>query len=286
MIVLTGGAGFIGSVILGYLNKQGIENVIVCDRISNAVQMKYLSDKKFYKFVDIDEEITDKIDFIIHFGANSSTLETDWDSVYKSNVLSTRIWNQRALRDQIPMIFASSAAITGNGNGPENLYAFSKLVSEKELTNAAIFRLFNVYGPNEYHKGRMASTIHHWFDQVTAAGKLKIFRNSHEYHRDFIWVEDVAETVFKTLTGFRAGSYDLGTNRSVSFETLADLLLQRVKGEKEYIDMPEDLCLQYQRHTRAKPVKIRRLGVDPDQFKNIEQGLDLYIEYLASKKIY
>lgn len=286
MIVLTGGAGFIGSVILGYLNKQGIENIIVCDRISNHIQMKYLSDKKFYKFVDINEEVTDKIDFVIHFGANSSTLETEWNSVYRSNVLSTRNWNQRALRDQIPMIFASSAAVVGNGEGPENLYAFSKMASEKELSNTAIFRLFNVYGPNEYHKGRMASTIYHWFNQVTSEGKLKIFRNSHEYHRDFIWVEDVADVVFKTLTGFKPGFYDLGTNRSVSFEKVADVLLEKVKGEKEYIDMPEDLQKQYQRHTRAKPVKIRRLGIDPDQFKNIEQGLDLYLEYLVSNKIY
>lgn len=286
MIVLTGGAGFIGSVILGYLNKQGIEDIIVCDQITDPIQIKYLSDKKFYKLVSVAEEVKEKVDFIIHFGANSSTLEKNWESVYKSNVLSTRNWYRKSVIAEIPMIFASSAAVTGNGNGPENLYAFSKLLSENELTNAAIFRLFNVYGPNEYHKGRMASTVYHWYNQLTETGKLKIFRNSHEYHRDFIWVEDVADTVYKTLTGFKSGFYDLGTNRSVSFENLADLLLERVNGEKEYINMPEDLQTQYQRHTRARPVKLRRLAVDPDQFKGIEQGLDLYLDYLYTKKTY
>lgn len=286
MIVLTGGAGFIGSVILGYLNQQGIDDIIVCDKISDPIQIKYLANKKFHKLVSIDENFKDKIDIVIHFGANSSTLEKDWDSIYKTNVLSTRTWYKRCVFDDIPMMFASSASITGNGNGPENLYAFSKHLSENELSNAAIFRLFNVYGPNEYHKGRMASTIFHWYNQLTETGKLKIFRNSHEYSRDFVWVEDVADVVFKAITNFKPGFYDLGTNQSVSFETLADIMLERISGNKEYINMPEDLVSQYQTHTRARPVKLKRIGVDPDQFKKIDQGVDLYLDYLYSKKIY
>ena len=286
MIVLTGGAGFIGSVVLGYLNRQGIDDIIVCDYLKNELQYKNIANKQYCKLIMPFEEITDKIDFIIHLGANSNTLEKDWNSIYGDNILSTRRWYERALADNIPMIFSSSAAVMGNGQGPENLYSFTKQSSEFELRNAAVMQLFNVYGPNEYHKGRMASTIFHWYNQLTETGILKIFHNSKNYSRDFIWVEDVAESIFKCYENYRPGVYQLGTGRSANFETVADILLSSVNGEKEYIPMPSDLSKQYQTSTKAKPAKLRRIGVDVNTFKTIEQGINLYLEYLVSNKIY
>ena len=153
MIVLTGAAGFIGSVILGYLNKQGITDVVIVDDFKLPVQYKNLLGKEYRAFcTSISDLPKEKIEAVIHFGANSSTLEQNWSSIYDTNVRSTRRWAEFAQENNAKFIFASSAAVYGNGNGPLNLYGFSKLNSEKELKNQVVLRLFNVYGPNEYHK--------------------------------------------------------------------------------------------------------------------------------------
>ena len=175
MIVLTGAGGFIGSVILGYLNSQGIEDIVLFDDLPVGDQFKNLIGKRFISLYSINDVIQNisAIDAVVHFGANSSTLETDWSKVYQTNVLSTRIWNTICMEKNIPFIFASTAAVYGNGPGPLNHYAFSKMISENEITGA-ILRLFNVYGPNEFHKGRMASVIFHAFNQIQKTGKMKL----------------------------------------------------------------------------------------------------------------
>lgn len=291
MIILTGAGGFIGSVMLGYLNKHKIDDVILFDDLSEPEQYKNLVNKKFrsiyphtvYEKINLNPK---DISCVIHLGANSSTLEKDWLKIYKTNVQSTRIWNEFCNNNGIPFIFASSAAVYGNGAGPLNHYAFSKQISEQETT-AVVLRLFNVYGPNEYHKGRMASTVYHWFQQLANDKELRIFEHSHQYRRDFIWVEDVCKTILHFAENYKPGIYDLGTGESVDFDKIANIVLECAgQGTKKYIAMPEDLKAQYQTDTRADITALKTAGVDTDLFLEPWQGIDLYWEYLRTGRFY
>ena len=288
MIVITGAAGFIGSVIVGYLNKKGYKNIALVDNFSNPDQYKNLLNKDFDVLTIHADELRDcPIEAIIHFGANSSTLEKNWDSIYSTNVRSTRHWAKLSREKNAKMIFASSAAVYGNGNGPLNLYGFSKLISEKELSNAVCLRLFNVYGPNEYHKGRMASTIFHWFNQLQTDNELKIFQNSNQYYRDFVWVEDVARIVEFFLTNYVPGIYDVGSGTSTSFDDLANQLISSLGyGKKQEIAMPPDLKSQYQTGTIADLTALSNIGFDIDTLSNTELGLVQYAAYLNNHSYY
>jgi len=282
MIALTGAGGFIGSVILGYLNKQGIEDVYLFDDLPTGDQYKNLVGKKYLGLHSTKEMDTDIKDFdaVIHFGANSSTLERDWSSIYQTNVLRTRQWHDLCQENAVKFIFASSAAVYGNGAGPLNHYAFSKLASEQEITHGVVLRLFNVYGPNEYHKGRMASTPYQWHTQLTETKAINIFDRSDEYFRDFIYVEDIARTVYHFLNNYKEGLYDLGTGNAVSFDHVADCCLDAVMGDKLYIPMPADLQAQYQKSTCASTEYLEAAGVDVNGFVNIEDGIKEYFNYL------
>ena len=291
MIILTGAGGFIGSVMLGYLNKQGITDVVLFDDLSNETQYRNLVGKRFKSIHPHStfEKTTfnpKDIDAVVHIGANSSTLEKSWQSIYKTNVLSTRMWNSFCLEHAIPFIFTSSAAVYGNGAGPLNQYAFSKQISEQEITGV-VLRLFNVYGPNEYHKGRMASTIMHWYNQIQETGQYKLFEGSRQMRRDLVYVEDVAKTVYHFVNNYQPGIYDLGTGASVDFETVADTLASACrKGSKNFIIMPEDLKAQYQMNTRADTAALKDAGVDVKSFLNIGSGIEQYVEYLNSSSFY
>ncbi len=289
MIVLTGAGGFIGSVILGYLNKQGIKDILLFDDLPIQDQFKNLIGKQYTSLHSAEEIFGNMqdIDAVIHFGADSSTLEKNWSKLYKTNVLSTRVWNKICLEKDIPFIFASSAAIYGNGAGPLNNYAFSKMISENEITGAAL-RLFNVYGPNEYHKDRMASTIYHWYYQLKHNQRIQIFENSHVYSRDFIWVGDVAKTVFHLLqTNYQPGVYDLGSGFSVSFDRLSDLLIDAVGyGDKNYVKMPDDLSRQYQTCTTANNTNLKKIDIHTEDFLPVEQGISKYLEFLTTSSHY
>lgn len=288
MIALTGAGGFIGSVILGYLNKKGIKDICLFDDLPGDNQFKNLVGKDFSKLYSVKEnkiKITD-FDAVIHFGANSSTLEKDWSKIYDSNVLSTRYWHTLCLESQVKFIYASSAAVYGNGKGPLNHYAFSKQISENEITNGVVLRLFNVYGPNEYHKGRMASTPFHWYNQLRNYNKLTIFENSDQYFRDFIWVEDVAATVYHFINNYKQGVYDLGTGTSTSFDIIADICLTRMAGNKEVASMPEDLKAQYQKNTCANIDSLKIVGVNVDNFVKSNEGITEYFGYLKNFTYY
>jgi ADP-L-glycero-D-manno-heptose 6-epimerase len=288
MIVLTGAAGFIGSVILGYLNKQGITDIVIVDDFKLPVQYKNLLGKEYRALcTSISDLPKEKIEAVIHFGANSSTLEQNWSSIYDTNVRSTRRWAEFAQENNAKFIFASSAAVYGNGNGPLNLYGFSKLTSEKELKNQIVLRLFNVYGPNEYHKDRMASTAYHWYNQLSDTSSLKIFENSEHYHRDFIWVEDVARVVEFFLNNYRPGIYDLGSGISTSFNYIADQLIDIVGGgSKNVIAMPDDLKQQYQKNTIADLSSLDIAGFPVASLTTTSQGLKTYVEYLKNHDYY
>lgn len=283
MIVLTGASGFIGSYVLGYLNRQGITDVIVYDDLAhrdNLANKQYLEQRKS------NDGPPESADAVIHLGANSNTLERDWNSINRTNVESTRQWYQWTQSRGIPMVYASSAAILGNGAGPLNQYAFSKQVNEQECKMAAGLRLYNVYGPNEFHKGRMASTIYNWYQQIQSEGTFKIFEHSDQYFRDFIYVEDVAKTILYLINNFQPGIYPLGTGKSVSFETVADILISVAGGTKTYVPMPDDLRAQYQTNTCADVSRLASIGVDTESFLTIQEGIDRYLPYLAEPKIY
>lgn len=288
MIALTGAGGFIGSVILGYLNKNGITDIYLFDDLPNGDQYKNLIGKKYRGLYSTKEFVLDAKDFdaVIHFGANSSTLERNWASIYETNILSTRHWHDLCLENNTKFIYASSAAVYGNGHGPLNHYAFSKLSSEQEITNGVVLRLFNVYGPNEYHKGRMASTPYHWYNQLEELNQIKIFENSDQYLRDFIWVEDVAKTVYHFINNYKEGIYDLGTGTAVSFDYVADQCISNRPGKKFYIPMPDDLQSQYQKNTCASIEYLKAAGVKVESFVSIEDGIQEYYRYLKTNQIY
>lgn len=289
MIILTGAGGFIGSVVLGYLNSQQITDIIIVDDLPYQNQYKNLIGKQYKKLVSIDdiESIDEDITGVIHIGANANTLEKDWSSIYTTNVKSTRKWNAFCKQRKIPFIFTSSASVYGNGSGPMNQYAFSKLLSENEV-EGVVLRLFNVYGPNEYHKGRMASTILHWFDQIKETEQIQIFENSKNYFRDFVWVEDIAKTVHHFMfENYQPGIYDLGSGSSMDFETVADLVIANTnKGKKRFVDMPDDLKKQYQINTIADTKLLTKSGVDVKSFIKVHEGIATYIDYLAKTRYY
>lgn len=279
MIALTGAGGFIGSVVLGYLNQQGITDVVLFDDLPTGDQYKNLIGKEYISLHSTEEIFNspDDVECVIHIGANSSTLERDWSSLYKTNVLSTRKWNQFCIRNDIPFIFTSSAAVYGNGYGPLNHYAFSKQTSENEI-DGVILRLFNVYGPNEYHKGRMASTVYHWYQQ----DEITLFENSQAYFRDFVYVEDVAKVIYHFVQNYKPGTYDVGVGQGVSFDTLADIIGKK----KKYIEMPEDLKAQYQTNTCADLTALSNSGFDVGILRPVEQGIPEYYRYLKTSQIY
>ena len=289
MIILTGAGGFIGSVVLGYLNSQQVTDIIIVDDLPYENQYKNLIGKQYNRLVSLDDidAIDEDITGVIHIGANANTLEKNWSSIYTTNVRSTRKWNIFCKQRKIPFIFTSSASVYGNGAGPMNQYAFSKLLSENEV-DGVVLRLFNVYGPNEYHKGRMASTILHWFDQIKETGEITIFENSKSYFRDFVWVEDIAKTIHHFMfENYQPGIYDLGSGSSMDFETVADLVISNTnKGKKRFVDMPDDLKKQYQINTLADTKSLTKSGVDVESFVKVHEGIAAYIDYLAKDRYY
>lgn len=287
MIVITGAGGFIGSVLVGYLNKLNITDLVLFDDLPTGDQFKNLVGKQFISLHSTEEHFQDSngVKCVIHLGANSSTLEKDWNSLYRTNVLSTRIWSRFCLQNEIPFIFASSAAVYGNGAGPLNHYAFSKQLSENEI-DGVVLRLFNVYGPNEYHKDRMASTIYHWYQQTQATNTIELFAGSDQMIRDFIYVEDVARVIHYFIENYKPGVYDVGTGKPASFETLADVLVKETGADKTYINMPADLTEQYQRYTCANLSNLIAAGFDIKQLRSIVDAVPEYCRYLKTGQIY
>ena len=284
MIALTGAGGFIGSVVLGYLNRQGIKDVYLFDDLPNPEQFKNLVGKQYLGLHSTKEIVSDLKDFecVLHIGANANTLETDWSGIYYTNVVSTRRWHDLCRDNGVPFIFTSSAAIYGNGEGPINQYAFSKLVSEQEITHGLILRLFNVYGPNERHKGRMASTVYHWYNQLQKESAIKVFENSEQYQRDFIYVEDVARVILHFIKNYQPGIYDVGTGIATDFLSVSKLITDEI----QLIAMPEDLKAQYQTYTKANTAPLTEAGFDVASMRTVQAGVGEYLEYLKQGSLY
>ena len=319
MIVITGSAGFIGSNMVSKVNMEGIEDVLLVDNFSHEEKNKNLDGKKYTDKIDREEFITwlaenhSKVDFIIHIGARTDTTEFDKKIFDHLNLnYSKDVWMQCA-KHNIPLVYASSAATYGMGEygyddthdvvsklKPLNPYGeskndFDKWVLDQEKTPPfwAGLKFFNVYGPNEYHKGRMASVIFHSYNQILKTGKMKLFRSHNpdykdgEQLRDFIYVKDLIDVIFHLMdTQKTSGIYNLGTGRARTFLDLVKGTFKAMDREPviKFIDTPEDIRDKYQYFTEARMNKLREYGYNMP-FSSLEQGIDDYVKhYLQYEK--
>jgi len=293
MIAVTGACGFIGSVLVGSLNRQGLDDILVVDdfeidyRVGFATRANYtyLQNKKFKDVCPINNDENDPflgrpVDFIFHLGAISDTLCDDQVKINHFNVRNTECLSSFAQKNGIPMVFASSASVVGNGTGPLNMYARSKMDCENILRNhACIFRIFNAYGPNEYHKGQMASMIYRWFKQASTSGFLDVFEGSDHYLRDFVSVHDICSVLTGSYRDYRKGIFDLGTGSQCSFQELADIVASEIGGMVRHIEMPSALLSRYQTNTKSDSSKILDYGWI-ESFQDVESGVRLYMRHL------
>lgn len=317
MIVVTGAAGFIGSCLIGALNARGIEELILVDDFSSAGKNKNYEGKKFGIEIDRGEFLTwfdshkHEVDFVYHIGARTDTTEPSKAVFDELNLnYSKEVW-RICTDDQIPLVYASSAATYGNGeNGyddrhdivdalvPLNEYGISKnefdrwaLKQEGTPPFWAGMKFFNVYGPNEYHKGRMASVIFHTYNQIQETGKMKLFRSHNENYadgeqlRDFVYVKDVIAVLQFMKTNMpESGLYNLGTGTARTFLDLAKNTFKALGKEPhvDFIDTPADIRDKYQYFTEANMEKLIKAGYDVP-FYTLEEGVDDYVtNYLAS----
>jgi ADP-L-glycero-D-manno-heptose 6-epimerase len=321
MIIITGAAGFIGSSLISKLNNKGFKDLILVDDFSSEEKNKNLENKAFTEKIDRSlflekfKKGMDNIDFVFHIGARTDTAEFDKAVFDKLNLnYSKAIWKSCS-EFKIPLIYASSAATYGMGElgfdddeeiipqlKPLNPYGESKNEFDKWVLQQnnyppywAGFKFFNVYGPNEYHKNRMASVVYHCFKQIQESGKMKLFRSHHkdfkdgEQLRDFIYVKDLVSVLFHfMLHGSENGIYNLGTGKARSFKDLAKNCFKVMEKEEkiEYIDTPVDIRDKYQYFTEAKMDKLRKAGYTKD-FYSLEAGIKDYVgEYLMYQKYY
>lgn len=321
MIVITGAAGFIASVVAGCLNEQGREDLVLVDDFSkkqkerNYINKKYqflLDRKEFHNWLKTNH---DKVDFVVHLGARTDTTEFDWNVFIELNVNYTeQLWTLCA-EYQIPLVYASSAATYGGGElgyndshdiveklVPLNPYGRSKNEIDKWILKQtkcppfwAGLKFFNVYGPNEYHKGRMASVILHSFHQIQESGEVKLFRSHRpdfkdgQQLRDFIYVKDIASVIlFLIEKRPESGLYNLGTGHARSFYDLASNTFKAMGKEVniKFIDTPLDIRDKYQYFTEANMEKLRKAGYNKP-FTSLEDGVFDYVtNYLLKDKTY
>ena len=320
MIVVTGAAGFIGSCLVSELNREGQEDIIISDDFSNEEKNKNLDGKKYAQKVHRNdlaafiEANSGKIEFIFHIGARTDTTLFDVETFNKLNLNYTKqIWNL-CTRQNIPLVYASSAATYGLGEfgyddedesiipklKPLNPYGDSKndfdiwaLQQKQTPPHWQGFKFFNVYGPNEYHKGRMASVILHAYRQYLRNGEVKLFRSHKdgiadgEQKRDFIYVKDVVDVMIFLMQNPQVnGIFNVGTGRACTWNELANALFKAVglKSNIEYVEMPEILQSRYQYFTQADMHKLRAAGYTTP-FTSLEDSVADYCQYLKNQSI-
>jgi ADP-L-glycero-D-manno-heptose 6-epimerase len=327
-IVITGTAGFIGSVMVQYFNEMGLTDLLLVDDFGVEGKRKNWEQKTYTKVIErqafLDQLINDdyEIDIIIHLGARTDTTEFDYAIHEELNLAYSKSLWQYATVKKIPFIYASSAATYGSGaHGyedshailnqlqPLNPYGISKNEFDKWATTQTEqpplwtgLKFFNVYGPNEGHKARMASVIFHAFDQIKATGVVKLFKSHRsdykngEQLRDFIYVKDLVAVINWMMqqmlshewVASKNGLYNLGTGKARTFYDLAanTFIAQGLKPNIEFIDMPEDIRDKYQYFTEANMNKLRSAGYDKS-FSTLEEGVQDYVtNYLVPAKGY
>jgi ADP-L-glycero-D-manno-heptose 6-epimerase len=321
MIIVTGAAGFIGSCLISKLNEENFNFIIAVDDFSKIEKTPNLEGKKIQERVERSEffEWLDQnyyeVEFIFHIGARTDTTEFDHTIFDELNVrYSQQIW-QKCIDYQIPLVYASSAATYGLGElgyddneltipqlKPLNPYGESKndfdiwaLQQEKKPFFWAGLKFFNVYGPNEYHKGRMASVIFHAYHQIKATQQMRLFRSHHpdfkdgEQMRDFIYVKDIVEVCSFLMHHRRnSGIYNLGSGKARTFVDLAKNTFAAMGLEPEinFVDTPADIRDKYQYFTQANMNKLRSIGYTKP-FHTLEEGVKDYVQnYLLTETYY
>ncbi|TXI44834.1 ADP-glyceromanno-heptose 6-epimerase [Methylophilus sp.] len=319
MIVITGGAGMIGSIMAWHLNnKLGRQDLVIVDRITHESQWQNLVHRHYAEYLDKDQlfdflEDNDDITAVIHMGAISATTERDFNKLVADNMhYSQDLWSWCA-EYEVPFFYASSAATYGGGEQgyddasienlrPLNGYGYSKhffdqwvlqQVTQKQATPPAWagFKFFNVYGPNEYHKERMASVAYHTFNQFKETGTMRLFKGTKTgvedgmQLRDFVYVKDVADVMGFFLEAalknkpVASAIYNIGTGQARSFKDLATNVMTSMTREPNitYIDMPQDLQGKYQYFTQAEMQKLRQAGYKKP-FTTLEEGVKDYVQ--------
>jgi ADP-L-glycero-D-manno-heptose 6-epimerase len=326
-IIVTGAAGFIGSCMVQHLNELGFHNLILVDDFGVEEKRNNWEGKQYVDVVERQmlfewlDTNRPAVDFIIHLGARTDTTEFDYSIHQELNVdYSIDVWNYCTI-NQIPLIYASSAATYGSGElgynddheiaeqlQPLNPYGISKNEFDKWALKQinkppywAGLKFFNVYGPNESHKERMASVIFHSFNQIKKDGEVKLFRSHKpefkdgEQLRDFVYVKDVVRVISWMMNRIAAndeklipGLYNLGTGKARSFIDLVTATFKGLDLEPNivFIDMPEDIRDKYQYFTEANMTKLLSAGYD-DEFYSLEEGVEDYVRnYLSKQKLY
>jgi ADP-L-glycero-D-manno-heptose 6-epimerase len=317
MIVVTGGAGLIGSNIIARLNARGRKDILVVDHMKNGHKMCNLADLNITDYLDREDFLNQikigrdfgKVEAIFHLGACSATTEWDGQFIMRNNFEYSKVLLHWCQSVQAQFLYASSASVYGlaeNGfkedrlcEKPINMYAYSKFQFDQYVRSLADqlkqqvvgFRYFNVYGPREAHKGSMSSTPFHFNNQILANGVCKLFAGSDGYddgeqQRDFVFVEDAAEV---NLWFFdhpdRSGIFNLGTGRAQSFNDVARAVVAWHKEHRgidsviEYVPFPDHLKGAYQSYTQADISELRRVGCDC-RFHNVQQGVNKYLDWL------
>lgn len=263
MILVTGAAGFIGSNFVKYLNSQGVKNIIVSDTLKNGKQYKNLLGAEFEEFVTPDNITNGLLRYVtqvFHFGANSNTTEWDGELMLNQNYNFTTNLINNCIAQNIPISYASSASVYGNGAGPLNMYAYSKYlvdqwVVKKLQQNSKLrvqgFRYFNVHGPNEWHKGDQASPFYKFEQQALETGEVKIFEGSENFKRDFVHVDIVCQVQYTMSKRQTNGIFDLGSGQQMSFREVAEQIAQKNNARVVEIPFPVHLKDHYQTNTIA-----------------------------------
>lgn len=322
MILVTGAAGFIGSVIVKQLNDKGITDIILCDHFESGDKWKNLRGLKYHSFVQVEDLFAHPIwkkqaglKAIYHMGACSDTTQLDMDFLYKNNTEYTNNLLTLAAQKNIPIVYASSAATYGAGEAgysddhkgvptlkPLNKYGYSKQLSDewilKQSKKPKVWfgvKFFNVFGPQEYHKGKMSSVVFQSFNQIKDVGEVKLFKshrpdyNDGEQLRDFVYVKDVVRAMIELIDAGKkkpsiSGIYNLGTGQARSFHDLVKATYSAMDLEPriQFIDMPGELRNQYQYYTQADMGKLKK-ALPKFKFMKLEDAVDDYVRNHLAK---